>query len=35
MSAGIDFHIHFYILDTLKPVQVTQPKKITRTGTLA
>jgi hypothetical protein len=31
MSAGIDFHIHFYNLDTLKPIKVIQPEKITKT----
>jgi len=30
MSAGIDFHIHFYNLDTLKPINVIQPEKITK-----
>jgi len=30
MSAGIDFHIHFYNIDTLKPVKVIAPEKITQ-----
>jgi len=28
MSAGIDFHIHLYNLDTLKPVRVIAPEKL-------
>jgi len=31
MSAGIDFHIHFYNVETMKPFKVIQPEKITKT----
>jgi len=31
MSAGIDFHIHFYNIETMKPFKVIQPEKITKT----